>query len=1434
EIEEPKQEDLNQHYLKPNLSTLYIGPRNESEQVIVAIWEEMLGFKQIGVNDNFFELGGHSLLAIQLLNRINEIFKLQVPMHSLFEQPTIAELATIIEQKRRTGEVLIAPPLRRRSHRRESVLSYAQERLWFLDQLMPGNPFYNIPIAVRLQGKVNEWALQQSINKLVERHETLRTSFSVKDGKPVQIMKERLRVNLVVIDLQQLSVEQQEEQLTQITWAEAAQAFDLRQAPLIRGKIVRISAQEVIVLLTMHHIVSDGWSMGVMIRELGQLYGGYVNDIKVELPPLSLQYADYAEWQREWLQGEILQHQLDYWKNQLDCIAPLRLPTDRPRPVSETFRGAHQLLAFSPELTVRVKEFSYREGVTLFMTLLSAFKLLLYRYTGQEDILVGSPIANRNSRELESLIGFFVNTLVLRSDLSGEPSFRELLRRVREVTLQAYTHQDLPFERLVEELQPTRDLSHNPLFQVMFALQNVPSAVIELSDVTISPLNIDNKTAKFDLILFLWENSEGIRGKIEYNADLFESATVARLVGHFQILIEGILNDPDLRLSQLPLLTKAEQHQITQWNDTKTAYPQQSISQLFETQVKLFPDAIAVAFQGRELTYQELNRQANQLAHHLLNLGVKSELSVGLCVPRSLEMIIALLGIIKAGGVYVPLDPEYPQHRLNFMLNDAQISVLVTQENLLATLPVTNAEIVCLDRDWNLIIKQSDENPVSELSADNLIYVMYTSGSTGVPKGVSVTHKAVTRLVKETHYVSFTNAETFLQLAPISFDASTFEIWGSLLNGAKLIIAPTEMPTLEELGRLIEQYRITTIWLTAGLFQLVVEHQLADLKPVHQLLAGGDVLSLPHVKRVINELTSCKLINGYGPTEATTFTCCYTVTKDSNLYNSVPIGVPISNTEVYLLDRNLQQVPIGIAGELYIGGDGLARGYLNRAELTAERFIPNPFNTEPGSRLYRSGDLARYLADGNIEFIGRIDNQVKIRGYRIELAEIEAVLQQHQAVQEAVVIAREDSPGDKRLIAYLVPSIESPTGQLQLEQVKQWQTLFDETYNQPAISSDTTFNIIGWNSSYTGLPLSAEEMREWLDDTIRQILQQTPARILEIGCGTGLLLFQLAPYCSRYVGTDFSQLAIDYLYQHLSRSEFPQVLLLQRMADDFSGLESETFDTIILNSIVQYFPSLDYLINVLEKAINVVADGGTIFIGDVRSLPLLETFHTSIELHRAPSSLSLVQLQQRIHKGINQEEELVIDPAFFSVLKTYLPKIGKVEIIPKRGLYHNELTRFRYQVILHIGNIPITDIEPLVLDWRQQKLSMTMLRQLLIVDQPTSLVINNVPNARLAMEVRALRHLSATTVNTVGELRELINVMAESEIDPKEFWALSEELPYCISIDWTQHSNDGSYNVILQHNTVPKTLIQSTSYLIKESAKIFPESWAQYANNPLR
>jgi amino acid adenylation domain-containing protein len=914
----------------------------------------------------------------------------------------------------------------------EAPPSFAQERFWFLDQLEPGNPAYTISTALRLLGQLDVAALEQSLNEIVRRHEALRTTFAAENGRPVQVIAPSLTLELPIIDLEALPETEREVEARRVAAEEAERPFNLAQGPLLRTTLLRLGREEHALLLTIQHIVSDGWSMDVFRRELSLLYQAFSAGEPSPLPDLPIQYADYAVWQREWLRGEVLEEQLGYWRKNLDgAPALLALPTDRPRPLIQTYRGSSRSRRLPEHLTEPLKVLSRREDTTLFMTLLAAFNVLLYRYSGEEDVVVGSPISGREHGETEGLIGLFLNTLILRTDLSGDPNFLELLRRERETVLGAFDHQFVPFGQLLAELQPERSLGYAPVFQVLFVLQDPTGTRLALPGLKLGRFDYRRDKSMLDLSLYMTETAKGLVATFQYNTDLFDAATIDRLARHFQTLLESIVADPQQAISHLPLMTESEQTQLlVDWNDTAVAYPQgETIQRLFEAQVARAPESVAVVLGEQKLTGAALNARANQLAHYLQGLGVGPGVVVAVCVERSLEMMVALLGVLKAGAAFLPLDPADPQSRQAFIVKDAQAPVLLTLSELQPTLPDHAAKIVCLDTDWGAIAEASDKNPSSQVGGEDTAYAIYTSGSTGLPKGVLGLHQgAVNRFAWMWKLYPFADGEVCCQKTALSFVDSIWEVFGPLLQGIPLVIIPDEvMRDPEQLIEALARHSVTRIVLVPSLLRALLD---ADgdlgrrLPKLRFWVSSGEPLPVELVQRLRDCMPKSTLLNLYGSSEVSADVTYYDTRPVQADWPSVPIGRPIANTQIYILDRHRLPVPIGVPGEIYVGGAGLARGYLNRPELEEEKFVPNPFQGASKERLYRTGDLARYLPDGNIECLGRIDHQVKIRGFRIELGEIETVLSEHTAVREAVALVREDVPGDKRLVAYVVPMEE--------------------------------------------------------------------------------------------------------------------------------------------------------------------------------------------------------------------------------------------------------------------------------------------------------------------------------------------------------------------------------------------------------------------------
>ncbi|NET44010.1 non-ribosomal peptide synthetase, partial [Okeania sp. SIO2B3] len=1321
-------------------------------------------------------------------------------------------------------------------------LSFAQQRLWFIDKMGLISNAYNLPLALHLVGKLDEVALQKSLDGIIARHETLRTTFSSINDTPVQVIKPPFALLLPLQDLSELTSSEQTAQLQLLLQQENQQQFNLEVDLPIRARLYKLTATEHILLVVLHHIVADGWSLILFAQELSTHYAAALANKPSPLPELPIQYADFAAWQRNYLQGEVLETQVEYWKQKLKELPQLQLPKDHPRPAVESFKGAGLPINLSASLTSKLKQLSQEQGVTLFMTLLAGFKVLLHRYSGQEKIVVGSPIANRNRSEIEGLIGFFVNSLVMYTDLEGEPSFTEVIKRVQQTALEAYAHQDLPFEKLVEELQIERSLSQNPLFQVSFALQQSevakPSFSLPNLEVSWYEKIEDEVTVRLDLELHLWVEGEEIKGLCAYNRDLFEAETIDRMLSHYENLLKAALEYPEKPIGLLPLMSDAERKQLlVEWNNTKTDYPREKcIHELFAAQVEKTPDALAVVFAEQKLTYSQLNSRANQLAHYLQQLGVKPDLGVGIFVERSVEMIIGLLAILKAGATYVPLDPNYPPSRLNYMIEDAQLSILLTQEKLRERLPEIAAKIICLDTD-TVISTNSSQTPTVSITPDNLAYMIYTSGSTGLPKGVNVRHRGVVRLVQNTNYVNFTAQDIFLQLSPISFDTSTWEIWGSLLNGGVLVVMPPHQPTLAEIGAVIRENQVTHLWLTSGLFHLMVEEQLEDLTSLKQLFSGGDVLSVACVQKVVEELPGCQLVNGYGPTENTTFTCCFPAKANSNLEKSVPVGKPVSNTQVYILDSYLQPVPIGVPGELYTTGDGLAKGYHNRPELTAAKFIPNPFDNnefEATSKFYKTGDLVRYLPDGNIEFLGRIDHQVKIRGFRIEIGEIETVINQHPKVKETVVIAREDTPGDKYLVGYIAAETETITSNPEILENyhNSWQEIFNQRiYSQLDECTDSLFNMTGWSSSYDKELVPEVQMRVWANDLVTQVLASNPKSVCEIGCRTGMLLFQIAPHTEVYYGTDISDVSLEYIRKQIAQhpDKYAHVTLAQKRADNMAEMTDNSFDVVFLSSIVQYFPSIEYLLEVIENSIRVVKPGGSIVLGDIRSLPLMRAFHASVQLHTATPSLSLKELRENIDRQMQQEIELLVSPEFFVAIKEKYPEITHVQIRLQRGSEHNELNKYRYNVFLHIQGQPTSVIAaPMA---KETGMSMADIEAYLTEKQPESIGFSGLVNSRVATDVAATELLSQPESQlNVGQLKEQLENEPVNGIDPEQLHKLSVKLGYKLELCWSAQGNVGCLDAVFVRNELAAEAMVLTPLTQKS---LVEGKWHSYGNNPL-
>ncbi|MDH4301365.1 MAG: amino acid adenylation domain-containing protein [Nitrospira sp.] len=995
-----------------------VAPRNPLEESLAELWKSVLEVPEVGVHDHFFEHGGHSLLATQLVSRVRELFEVDVSLSALFDRPTIAALAEEVTRLRqREQKAPLMPPITPVPRDQPLPLSYSQQRMWLLYQLAPKSTAYNMPFASRQMGRLNKVALRSTIDAICRRHEAFRTTFGMTGDGPIQIINPFRSPHWVEVDLRHLPPDQRQQEAARLVEQEANQPFDLEKGPLARFQLIEIDPEDHILMLTMHHIIGDQWSFGIIGYDFAFFYNAFCRGDVPSAKPISLQYADYAVWQRSCLTDDRLSAQSDYWQKKLAGLSKLSLPTDYPRPAMQTFNGSHRMLELPASLIERLKQFSAERNVTVFMTLLACFQILLSRYSGQIDVAVGTPIANRTQSAVESIIGSFVNTLVLRTDLSGNPTFLELMTRIREAALEAYANQDFPFDRLVETMHSARDHSSAPLVQVLFNVPNAPIREINVQGLSWVPFEVETQAAQFDLSLTI-ETEFSRRAYLTFNTDLFEPQTAERMLGEYRILLQSALANPQSKLSELPTLTAPERQQMLQdWNRTQREYPQsECVPQLFEAQVGRTPDAVALSMGQKALRYGELNAKANQLAGYLRALGAKPGVTVGIGLERSLEMVIALLAVLKTGAAYVPLDPQFPRDRLRYMSENASLAVVLTSASLADRFDAQVCRLLCLDREMERIAQQADHNLGSIATPQDLAYILYTSGSTGQPKGVEIPHRALVNFLSSIlREPGCTAHDVMLSVTTISFDIFGLELYVPLLVGARVEIAGRAVAMDgRQLRDLSESVQPTIMQATPATWRMLVEAGWKGSKNL-TILCGGESLPSDLAASLLDR--SIALWNMYGPTETTIWS---TIEKVERTDREITIGRPIANTDVYILDQFLQPVPIGVSGELYIGGHGLARGYRGRPEVTLDRFIAHPFSPEPLAKLYRTGDLARYRPDGRIVHLGRMDNQVKIRGFRIELGDIEAALSRHQAVRQAVVTAREDQQGIKQLVAYVV------------------------------------------------------------------------------------------------------------------------------------------------------------------------------------------------------------------------------------------------------------------------------------------------------------------------------------------------------------------------------------------------------------------------------
>ncbi|MEU7423728.1 amino acid adenylation domain-containing protein [Streptomyces sp. NPDC040750] len=1381
-------------------------PGTPRERALAGLFREVLGVADVRADDSFFDRGGNSLLATRLVARVRAELGVEMPIRSVFDERTPAALARCL------ADAEEARPAVRAMDRGASLpLSYAQQRLYFLHRLEGPASTYNLPIAVRLSGELDLTALRAAITRLLWRHESLRTRFS--DGP--------LGAEQIVVDASDDAVaaaaditvhEVTDEALPKAVDAAARHLFDLTTDIPVRVDLFRTSAHEHVLLLCIHHIASDGWSLAPLVRDLCDAYGAHRAGTAPTVAPLEVQYADYTLWQRDLLGSadeadSLMARQLAYWREQLKGAPELlELPTDRPRPARATYRGDVVPFEVPAELAGRLSGLARREGVSLFMVLQAATATLLTKLGAGTDIPLGSVLAGRADRALDENVGFFVNTLVLRTDTSGDPAFTDLLARVRTSNLAAYEHQDLPFEYLVDVLNPARGTSHHPLFQVMLVLQNNVAPRWRLDGLTAEHEVVPTRTSKFDLTFELTERftadgrPDGLGGEIEFATDLFDRSTARTLIERLLRVLRAVSDDPGRPLGSIDVLGAAERRLVLhEWNDTDLELPQATYPRLLADRVARTPDAVALVHEDTELTFAELDRRSNRIAHWLISHGVGRDDVVGLAMRRRPELLTALLGILKAGGVYLPLDPGYPADRLGFMIADSAPVMLLTTSDVVAHLPEDARRVPRLELDDPEAVRALDRHRADAptdtdrreaLRLDDLAYVIYTSGSTGRPKGVAVTHRGIPNLAH--NYLERFRLEEgsrFLQFSSINFDPTFCELCCTLLAGATVVLtSPDELLSADRQREVTARYRPTHITFSPTILGGMAPDALADCGNV---MVAGEACP-PALAAAW--APGRRMINAYGPTEATVDTLYWECGSGPDGYeeSSVPVGRPLTNTRVYILDATLRPVPPGVTGELYISGDGLARGYFGRPGLTAERFVACPFGPD-GARMYRTGDLARRRADGVVDFVGRADDQVKVRGMRIELGEIGAVLKDHENVAQSAVIVREDTPGHQQLVGYVVPDDSREPGEAHdIGHVGTWHEIHEQGYSeQRDLGAEQDFT--GWNSSYDNEPLPLEHMSQWQTATVDRILELRPDRVLEVGVGSGLILRPVAPHCASYTGVDFSHALIQALGAAVAGTELHERVDLHTMAaHEIGALAPARFDTVVINSVAQYFPSVDYLIDVLRQAMGLLAPGGRILLGDIRDLRLLRAFVTAVVLHdgaHADDSLSTVR-----HLVAHQQEleaELLLDPVFFARIGEWVPDVAGVDVRLKRSPFRNELTDFRYDVVLHKRGADLVSLA----DVPERKWSGTQdIGTQLTTARPRALRVTGVPNGRVAAPVAIADRVARGADTLVRDLPEA--AVAPSGVDPEFLCELGASLGYTVHPTCTDTESGDRFDVV--------------------------------------
>ncbi len=1283
-------------------------------------------------------------------------------------------------------------------------LTEAQKEIWHASLLGDEAALaYNDSVVAHIKGRLDIDAFSRSVDKLTARHEALRTTFH--PAGEFQKIDATGTIVVSQVDLSSRDAAGKDADLAEALKSEASTVFDLTTGPLARVKLVKLEEELHVLIFVGHHIVCDGWSFAVILDELCQLYGTEVAGIGSELPAAG-RFSDFVKWDSEKMFGPEGKAAEEYWLEEFSTPpAALDLPYDRPRPSNKTFVAGVESMVLDESLCKDLKALGAKNGATLFSTTLAGFNVLLSRLSGESDIVVAVPAAGQSAIGEERIVGHCANLLPIRSEVRAEESFAEYLKRTKKGVLDAYDHQNFTYGLIVQRLGLPRDPSRPPLLSAMFNIDRSGFKGLKMGCLEVEVSTNKKAYAIFDVYFNMLETDGGVVVDCEYNSDLFDGSTIRRWLEHYKTILGGAVANSDKAVSHLPLLNDVElDRQLVEWNSTAADYPHdRCVHELFEEQAARTPDAIAVEAEDGTLTYLELNTKANQLANYLRSTGVENESLVGLCVERSVDMMIGLLGIMKSGAAYVPIDPAFPAERVNAMLEDSGLQTIVTQAHLAFDLRDKVEQVICIDIEWDKVAACGNIKPEIDTASDRLAYILYTSGSTGKPKGVQVEHKAFVNLLCSMKNEPGISAEDVLvAVTTLSFDIAGLELFLPLISGSKVIVASRDVASDgDALASLLDKSGATVMQATPATWRLLLEAGWKGTS-TFKILCGGEALPRDLASDLLSRCGS--LWNMYGPTETTIWSSVSRITSQDG---PIFLGEPIANTQLYILDKNLQSAPIGVAGELHIGGDGLARGYLNQAELTAAKFIT--FASLNGERIYKTGDLVRRREDGNIEFLGRIDQQVKVRGYRIELGEIETALREHPAVENAVVATHEFGVGDKRLAAYIVAagghgstnSQTSELGDADSYWEKQWDLLYkaaiDEKKDWTNVQEDPTLNVIRWTDSVTD---AEAEMREWLDPVVERLSNWRPGRVLELGCGTGMLMFPLVKQGAQYVGTDYSSVVLENLRQRIAGASIDteKVELIHRPADNFEGFEERSFDLVIINSVAQYFPNMDYLKRVIDGAVRMVKAGGNIYIGDVQNFALLETYHIDAMLSRSSDSTSLSDLKRRVGKRIELESELTIDPDFFFTLQETIESVGNVDVQLRRGRIDNEPTKYHYDVTISVGEKSEADCDHDWLGWGASGLAIDALRERLEVGRPDLLCIADVPNARIRKYVEAQKLISTATLSgSVANLHEALKSV-EPGVHPEDIWTLANALGYVVEIRAEGNGASGYFDAVFR------------------------------------